>query len=78
MAVGASVSSPRRLPCVVYLHGNSSCRLDVTQSRVLEVTIKAGYSLCAFDFAACGRSEGDYISLGLNESYDVDAVVNHM
>lgn len=34
--------------------------------------------LVCFDFAGCGHSEGDYISLGYNEHYDVHAVVDYL
>jgi alpha/beta superfamily hydrolase len=33
-------------------------------------------SLFCFDFAGCGRSEGDYISLGWYERDDVEVVID--
>ena len=63
-------------PTVVYLHGNGSCRVEATM--LLSVTIPYGLSLFAFDFSGSGRSEGDYISLGVWERHDVTAVVNHL
>jgi hypothetical protein len=38
---------------VVYLHGNSSCRVDATRTGVLETVGPLGAALIAFDFAGC-------------------------
>lgn len=35
-------------------------------------------SACVFDFAGCGQSEGEYISLGHFELGDVEVVVNYL
>ena len=35
------------------------------------------FDLIAFDFAGCGLSEGEYITLGYNEREDVYSVVNY-
>lgn len=35
-----------------------------------------GFSLICFDFSAQGKSEGTYVTFGLNESEDLDAVIN--
>ena len=32
----------------------------------------------AFDFAGCGNSDGHYITLGINERDDTEAVVNYL
>lgn len=65
-----------RLPVVVYLHGNSSSRVEA----VLEAKILLPMNVClfAFDFAGCGRSEGEYISLGWYERDDVDSVIEYL
>jgi hypothetical protein len=65
-----------RLPCVVYLHGNSSSRAEA----VSEVVYLLPMNIClfAFDFSACGKSEGDYISLGWYERDDVECVIEHL
>ncbi|KAJ8611470.1 hypothetical protein CTAYLR_005152 [Chrysophaeum taylorii] len=60
---------------VVYLHSNSSCRLAAVKSPVLETVSKSSASLVAFDFSGCGRSEGDYVTLGVQEKDDVATVV---
>lgn len=45
---------------------------------LLPITIPYGFSLLAFDFSGSGRSEGEYISLGVWERYDVATVVEHL
>ena len=40
--------------------------------------IKRNISLCTFDFAGCGNSEGEYISLGYYEWKDVEEVYMHI
>jgi alpha/beta superfamily hydrolase len=65
-----------RLPCVVYLHGNCSSRVEaVSESRIL---LPMNITLFAFDFSACGKSEGEYISLGWYEKEDVECVIEYL
>jgi pimeloyl-ACP methyl ester carboxylesterase len=61
------------LPCVLYLHGNSSCR--VASMEILPQVLSAGFACCTFDFAGCGLSDGDFVTLGVNEADDVSFVV---
>lgn len=65
-----------QLPCVVCMHGNSSCRLDALE--VLPLVLNMGISLFAFDFAGCGNSQGDYITLGYNEKDDAANVIEFL
>jgi hypothetical protein len=37
-----------------------------------------GIGLFCFDFAGSGISEGEYVTLGINESLDLECVVNHL
>ena len=57
------------LPCVIYMHGNSSARVEgLTQlSQVLSI----GATLFAFDFCGSGMSGGEYVSLGAFEKDDL-------
>ena len=65
-----------RLPCVVYLHGNCSSRVEaVPEARIL---LPMNITLFAFDFSACGLSEGEYISLGWYEREDVECVIEYL
>jgi hypothetical protein len=57
------------LPCVVYMHGNSSSRLEALGS--LSLVLSIGATLLTFDFAGSGMSEGEYVSLGVFEKDDL-------
>lgn len=65
-----------QLPCVIYLHGNSSSKAEATIEA--KIFLPMNVTLFAFDFAGCGKSEGDYISLGWYEKYDVKCVVEFL
>ena len=64
------------LPCIVYLHGNSSSRCEVVPN--LKYLLPLNITVFAFDFAACGHSEGEYISLGWYETFDVKCVIDFL
>ena len=63
----------QKLPCVVYMHGNSSCRVEAIE--YVETILSIGATILAFDFSGCGLSEGPYISLGWYEQEDVHTVI---
>ncbi len=66
----------KALPCVIYLHGNSSSRVEaVPYARLL---LPSNITLFCFDFSGSGRSEGDFISLGWWEREDVKVVVDYL
>ena len=65
-----------KLPCVIYLHGNSSSRCEVVPE--IKYLLKIGITVFAFDFSGCGRSEGEYISLGWHEQDDVACIVDFL
>ncbi len=65
-----------RLPCVVYLHGNSSSRVEAVGG--ISYLLPMNICLFAFDFSGCGKSEGDYISLGWYEKDDVECVIEYL
>lgn len=65
-----------RWPCVVYLHGNSSSRLEAHD--VLKVCLPRNLAVFCFDFAGSGRSEGDFVSLGIEEQKDLIVVLRHL
>ena len=44
----------------------------------MEDILKLGVTFCSFDFSGCGNSEGEVISFGANEKYDVNAVVEKL
>ena len=62
------------MPVVLYLHGNSSSRIEGIH--MLKELIKRDINLFVVDFPGCGLSEGEYISLGYHESHDVKILVD--
>eukprot|EP00468_Gymnochlora_sp_CCMP2014_P007478 CAMPEP_0167761500 /NCGR_PEP_ID=MMETSP0110_2-20121227/12211_1 /TAXON_ID=629695 /ORGANISM="Gymnochlora sp., Strain CCMP2014" /LENGTH=647 /DNA_ID=CAMNT_0007648199 /DNA_START=162 /DNA_END=2105 /DNA_ORIENTATION=+ len=63
--------------CILYCHGASGGRLDgITDAWELAMQLES--SLCVFDFAGCGKSEGTHITLGLWEEDDVRCLVIHL
>ena len=65
-----------KLPCVIYLHGNSSSRAEIFPE--VYYLLSSEITVLAFDFSGCGQSEGEYISLGWFERDDVECVVNYL
>ena len=65
-----------QLPCVVYLHGNCSSRIEALPA--VEVLLPSNITLFCLDFSGCGLSEGQYISLGWYERDDVEAVIDYL
>lgn len=69
-------SGGKRLPCVVYLHGNCSSRLEA--SDILQVLLPRNVTVFCLDFSGSGLSEGEYISLGHYEEQDLKVIVRHL
>ncbi|CAM9278495.1 unnamed protein product, partial [Ectocarpus fasciculatus] len=67
-----------KLPCVVYLHGNSSARIDVIKTGLLWVLGMAACTVVSFDFSGSGMSEGDFVTLGFLEQHDVADVLAYL
>jgi hypothetical protein len=57
------------LPCVIYMHGNSSARVEALTQ--LSLVLSLGATLVSFDFCGSGRSDGNYVSLGAFEKDDL-------
>eukprot|EP00933_Yihiella_yeosuensis_P033354 TRINITY_DN27081_c0_g1_i1.p1 TRINITY_DN27081_c0_g1~~TRINITY_DN27081_c0_g1_i1.p1 ORF type:complete len:426 (-),score=82.01 TRINITY_DN27081_c0_g1_i1:96-1373(-) len=66
----------RKFPVIIYLHGNSSSRLEAWS--LVGTLISQNISLFCYDAAGCGLSEGEYISLGWHERDDLSAVIEHL
>ena len=62
------------MPVVIYLHGNSSSRLEGI--KMVPALLKHNINLFVFDFSGSGISEGDYISLGFHEKNDLKIIIN--
>jgi len=65
-----------QLPCVIYMHGNSSARLEAIPQ--LSVVLSLGCTLLSFDFTGSGLSGGSYVSLGYYEREDLKVVIEHL
>merc|ERR1719478_992220 len=65
-----------QFPVVIYLHGNSSSRLEACS--VAKALLARRIALFCFDFAGCGLSEGEYISLGWHERDDLALVIDYL
>ncbi len=64
------------LPCVIYLHGNSSSRLEALSC--LPILLRFKISLFCLDLAGSGHSDGEYVSLGYYERDDLSVVIDHL
>ena len=62
------------MPVIVYLHGNSSSRIEGLY--LAKEIIKININLFVFDFAGCGQSEGEFVSLGYHESKDLRIIID--
>ena len=65
-----------KVPCVVYLHGNSGSRMDADD--MVDTFLAEKISVFSIDFAGCGMSDGDFVTLGWREREDLEAVLNHL
>lgn len=65
-------------PCVIYLHGNCSSRLEAVHCGCLRVLLPLSISVLCFDFSGSGLSEGEYVSLGWHERDDLRHIVAHL
>ncbi|KAG6766484.1 hypothetical protein POTOM_030570 [Populus tomentosa] len=64
------------LPCVIYCHGNSGCRVDASEAAI--VLLPSNITVLTLDFSGSGISGGDYVTLGWNEKDDLMAVVDYL
>ena len=57
------------LPCVIYMHGNSSARVEALTQ--LSLVLAMGATCVSFDFTGSGKSGGEWVSLGAYEKEDL-------
>lgn len=48
-----------KVPCVVYLHGNSGCRMDADD--FVDSFLIHRISVFSLDFTGCGMSDGEHV-----------------
>jgi len=58
------------------MHANSASRVQACT--YLAVVLSLGFSMFAFDCCGSGISDGDYVTLGWREAYDLLVVVAHL
>lgn len=63
-------------PCVIYLHGNASSQQE--GQTMVPNFCPYGVAVFCFDFAGCGASGGDYISLGYFETEDTELLMSYL
>ena len=65
-----------KMPCIIYLHANGCNRLEGFQ--FMELILSSAMSYFCFDFSACGKSEGQYSSIGWHEKNDIETIVQYL
>jgi pimeloyl-ACP methyl ester carboxylesterase len=65
----------RATTVLLYLHGNSSSRVEALRCGALETAVGLSAELVAFDFAGSGWSGGEVVGMGLLEVSDLADVV---
>ena len=72
-----SISRPYDImPYVIYVHANSSSRVEGIH--IKNYLLKKNINICALDFEGSGYSEGEYISLGYHEKYQLKNIVDFL
>lgn len=60
-------------PCLIYCHSQGGCRVEGLFLQ--EFCLENGIGLCLFDFAGCGKSTGEYVTLGWKEVDDLTELI---
>ncbi|CAG9330389.1 unnamed protein product [Blepharisma stoltei] len=66
----------KRLPCVIFLHGNCSSRLEGINT--LHTLLPLNITVFCFDMSGSGLSDGEYVTLGWYERDDVACVIDYL
>ena len=64
------------MPCVIYMHGNAGNKTEGLQ--YAQEVAASGMNLCCFDFSGCGKSEGEWVTLGHKEKDDLKTLVDYL
>lgn len=60
---------------VIYLHSHSGNRLEGIP---ILPHLVPDFNYCLFDFAGCGNSQGEFVTLGIKESQDIANVIHKL
>lgn len=60
----------------IFLHSNSGSRLEGIE--YAKYLLQYGITLVVFDYSGSGISEGEYVTMGINESADLHEVVKYV
>lgn len=63
-------------PCLVYCHSQSGNRIEGLFLQ--EWCVENNYGLCLFDFNGCGKSQGEFVTLGWKEQDDLELLINNL
>jgi len=65
-----------KAPVIIYMHGNSSNRLEA--GNLVASLLTRGIGLFCYDASGCGLSEGEYVSLGWHERDDLAIIIDFL
>ena len=60
---------------LIYCHTFSGNR---TEGKDLVPYLLGSMSVLLFDFVGCGNSEGEFLTLGINEAKDLQKIINYI
>jgi pimeloyl-ACP methyl ester carboxylesterase len=65
-------------PTIIFSHGNAMDQTATFGFLPAETYVALGISICAFDFAGCGRGTSPIITMGFREKGEIGAVIDHL
>lgn len=71
-----ALGSQDKLPCVIFCHGSSSCRVDAF--KIMPYVLQFNVTLFCLDFSGSGLSDGEYVTLGYQEQDDLCTVIDYL
>lgn len=74
--IPVEIQPDEKFPCVVYIHGNCSSRLEVLPC--LKRLLQRRLSVFCMDLSGSGLSDGEYVSLGYHEKQDVRVGIEYL
>ena len=62
-------------PCIMYCHSHNGNRCEGLE--MLKFVVP-DFNFCVFDYSGSGMSQGEYVTLGILEQFDVKAVIGFL